>query len=210
MLYNRKVQGSIETSLDRHFSAMVPRVLFICTGNTCRSPMAEGFLRHLASEENVELETASAGLGAMENMPPSRNSVIAMAGTRDRYLASAQPDADSRDGRGVYSHFWNGPRTRPDDSGPLSRSSGEDFCPPGIHCRRWQHGSQCLGSDWRKSLRIQGSAKPHRGGDPVHPAVRPDWRPGTAQRFLASQKRKEIPVRATSTTARLTIIVRRQ
>lgn len=40
--------------------------------------MAEGFLRHLASEDNVELETASAGLGAMENMPPSRNSVIAM------------------------------------------------------------------------------------------------------------------------------------
>jgi protein-tyrosine-phosphatase len=32
----------------------------------------------MAKGAKVELEVASAGLGAMENMPPSRNSVIAM------------------------------------------------------------------------------------------------------------------------------------
>lgn len=37
---------------------MTKRVLFLCTGNSCRSQMAEGFLRHLAGEGVV---SASAG-----------------------------------------------------------------------------------------------------------------------------------------------------
>lgn len=40
--------------------------------------MAEGFLRRMAEEDRAEIEAASAGLGAMENMPPSQNSVVAM------------------------------------------------------------------------------------------------------------------------------------
>lgn len=40
--------------------------------------MAEGFLRHMAAAASVEVEVGSAGLGAMDDMPPSRNSVIAM------------------------------------------------------------------------------------------------------------------------------------
>lgn len=40
--------------------------------------MAEGLLQHLAESVDVELEAGSAGIGAMEGMPPSRNSVIAM------------------------------------------------------------------------------------------------------------------------------------
>ena len=38
-------------------------VLFICTGNICRSPTAEAVLRHLAAEEGIELRIASAGIG---------------------------------------------------------------------------------------------------------------------------------------------------
>jgi len=38
-------------------------VLFVCTGNICRSPTAEAVLRHLAAEEGIELRIASAGLG---------------------------------------------------------------------------------------------------------------------------------------------------
>ena len=45
-------------------------VLFVCTGNLCRSPMAEGILRHLLKEKNVNsIEVRSAGLFTFENRP---------------------------------------------------------------------------------------------------------------------------------------------
>jgi protein-tyrosine phosphatase len=40
-----------------------PRILFVCTGNICRSPTAEGVLRHLAKEAGVEVHVESAGTG---------------------------------------------------------------------------------------------------------------------------------------------------
>ncbi|MCC3379427.1 low molecular weight protein arginine phosphatase [Paenibacillus farraposensis] len=48
-------------------------ILFVCTGNTCRSPMAEGMLRKLAIERGLELEVRSAGVAAMEGAPISRH-----------------------------------------------------------------------------------------------------------------------------------------
>ena len=37
--------------------------LFVCLGNICRSPAAEGVLRAMAEKEGVEIEVASCGLG---------------------------------------------------------------------------------------------------------------------------------------------------
>ncbi len=46
-------------------------VLFVCTGNLCRSPMAEGILRHLLKEKNENLiEARSAGLFTVEDRAP--------------------------------------------------------------------------------------------------------------------------------------------
>ncbi len=42
---------------------MAPSVLFVCLGNICRSPAAEGILRHLAHKEGVEVHVESCGLG---------------------------------------------------------------------------------------------------------------------------------------------------
>lgn len=47
-------------------------ILFICTGNTCRSPMAEAILKHKA---NSQYEVKSAGVYAQAGSPTSRYSV---------------------------------------------------------------------------------------------------------------------------------------
>src|SRR5690242_6101704 len=52
-------------------------ILFLCTGNVCRSPMAEGLFRH-AVKDRGEFRVLSAGLGAMDGQPPSVYSVQAM------------------------------------------------------------------------------------------------------------------------------------
>jgi protein-tyrosine phosphatase len=38
-------------------------VTFVCTGNICRSPMAEHILRHHAEEEGLDVEVDSSGTG---------------------------------------------------------------------------------------------------------------------------------------------------
>jgi protein-tyrosine phosphatase len=38
-------------------------ILFVCTGNICRSPTAEGVLRAMAVAEGIELRIESAGIG---------------------------------------------------------------------------------------------------------------------------------------------------
>ncbi len=53
-------------------------VLFVCTGNVCRSPMAEGLFRR-AVQGRDEYRILSAGLGAVEGQPPSDFAVKAMA-----------------------------------------------------------------------------------------------------------------------------------
>ncbi|MBM4118593.1 low molecular weight protein arginine phosphatase [bacterium] len=54
------------------------RVLFVCTGNICRSPMAEGLARHHAVRRGIPLSCASAGVGARSDLPASENGVQAL------------------------------------------------------------------------------------------------------------------------------------
>lgn len=55
------------------------KIIFICTGNTCRSPMAEGLFRAHGGEEITGLTAFSAGLFTQEGMPVSENAVTAAA-----------------------------------------------------------------------------------------------------------------------------------
>ncbi len=40
------------------------RILFVCTGNICRSAMAEHLLRHIAQSQKLDLEVGSCGVAA--------------------------------------------------------------------------------------------------------------------------------------------------
>lgn len=54
------------------------KVLFVCTGNTCRSPMAEGILRDFAEKKSLDIEVKSAGVAALDGSYISKNSIEAM------------------------------------------------------------------------------------------------------------------------------------
>lgn len=54
-------------------------ILFLCTGNTCRSPMAEGLFRAHGGEEKTGLQAASAGLFTQDGLPASPNALAAAA-----------------------------------------------------------------------------------------------------------------------------------
>lgn len=50
-------------------------ILVVCIGNICRSPMAEGLLKHaLIAKNHDECQVSSAGLGAVVNYPPDEKS----------------------------------------------------------------------------------------------------------------------------------------
>jgi L-threonylcarbamoyladenylate synthase len=64
------------------------KILFVCTGNTCRSPMAEGFCKKYLAEklnckvddlEQVGYKVSSAGLMGLSGLPASSGSIIACA-----------------------------------------------------------------------------------------------------------------------------------
>ena len=75
---------------------MKKNILFVCTGNSCRSVMAEGYFKHLVAEQAGDFLVGSAGVGAMDGYPASpetlrvlREQGIDMSEHQSRKITSA-------------------------------------------------------------------------------------------------------------------------
>jgi len=47
----------------QHFNIVKMKILMVCLGNICRSPLAEGIMQHLAKKNGLDWEVDSAGTG---------------------------------------------------------------------------------------------------------------------------------------------------
>jgi protein-tyrosine phosphatase len=75
------------------------RILFVCLGNICRSPLAEGVMRELATRagygEVISVDSAGIGAWHIGHMPDRRSIAVARAhgiditGLRGRQIAAA-------------------------------------------------------------------------------------------------------------------------
>ncbi len=73
---------------------LVKNVLFVCTGNICRSPIAEGLFRQLIGNRD-DIEVSSAGVHAVRGQPPSlyavqvcENEGVDISGLRSQPLSA--------------------------------------------------------------------------------------------------------------------------
>lgn len=67
-----------------------PLLLFVCTGNICRSPMAAAIAKDLARRQNLDVRIESAGTSAWDGEPPTasaRQSLAAIGVVLDEHRA---------------------------------------------------------------------------------------------------------------------------
>ncbi|MDP8253427.1 MAG: low molecular weight protein arginine phosphatase [Candidatus Kaelpia aquatica] len=51
------------------------KVLFVCTGNSCRSPIAAALLKKMAQEQGLDIETKSCGTAALLGMEATKEAI---------------------------------------------------------------------------------------------------------------------------------------
>lgn len=106
-------------------------VLFVCTGNTCRSPLAEGIARGLVAKGiegvNTDLLVVSAGIFASSGAPTSPETVTALEARGYRCDGASTPLSEEMiDGADVVfgmtaSHVDAAKHLAPSTSTPIER-----------------------------------------------------------------------------------------
>jgi protein-tyrosine phosphatase len=103
-LHFRGVDASDTTAFVRGVRC-VSSVLFVCLGNICRSPLAEGMMRHLATQAGHDLHIESAGTGDWHigSPPDERAMAAAVRGGFD--ISGQRARQICRDDFGKFAHI---------------------------------------------------------------------------------------------------------
>lgn len=83
-----------------------PSILFVCLGNICRSPLAEGALRAAASDAGVSLEIDSAGTGDWHVGNPPDTRAIAIAAENGVDISGLRARQVTRDDFSRSTHIF--------------------------------------------------------------------------------------------------------
>jgi protein-tyrosine phosphatase len=75
------------------------RILFVCMGNICRSPTAEGIMRRLLRDADLDVEVESAGTGGWHVGEPPDERAAAAAARRGVTLTGAARQVTADDFR---------------------------------------------------------------------------------------------------------------
>lgn len=62
----------------RRRKSSLHRILFVCTGNICRSPMAKFLLQDVAQRNGLDVETQSAGTAASYGEPATEEAIAVL------------------------------------------------------------------------------------------------------------------------------------
>jgi protein-tyrosine phosphatase len=73
------------------------RILFVCMGNICRSPTAEGVMRRLVEDAGLDIEVDSAGTGGWHAGAPPDARAVAAARSRDVVVEGAARQVTAED-----------------------------------------------------------------------------------------------------------------
>lgn len=73
-----KMANEVKESLSEILKLRTKTILLVCTGNSCRSPMAKGYLTSLLKDRG-DIEVISAGVAAMSGMYATHEAVKVMA-----------------------------------------------------------------------------------------------------------------------------------
>lgn len=80
-IYTPSRSTRVGTSIEPSMSDIPSHIVFVCTANTCRSPMAAALFRHALDAQDDPLKSltvSSAGVSAVPGQPANPNSVKAM------------------------------------------------------------------------------------------------------------------------------------